>query len=92
MTKRIRKCTLEDLQLLQEVSSETFFETFKKQNSPEHLKVYLERAFNLKQLQSELSKYGKVMRMRLLSMKKWDLFKQVLTLFIWEMRNKSILL
>ena len=34
---------------------ETFNETFKDQNSPENMKAYLERAFNLKQLEKELS-------------------------------------
>ena len=55
MTKHIRKCTFEDLPLLQEVGRETFNETFKDQNSPENMKVYLEEAFNVKQLEMELS-------------------------------------
>jgi diamine N-acetyltransferase len=54
MTINIKKCTLEDLSILQEVSYETFNETFKEQNSPENMKAYLERAFNLKQLEKEL--------------------------------------
>ena len=48
---KIRKCTLEDLGLLQDISVETFNETFKDQNSPENMKAYLERAFNLNQLE-----------------------------------------
>ncbi|KRF09927.1 GNAT family N-acetyltransferase [Paenibacillus sp. Soil787] len=55
MTINIKKCTFEDLGLLQEISVETFKETFKDQNSPENIKAYLERAFNLKQLEKELS-------------------------------------
>nr|WP_150959465.1 GNAT family N-acetyltransferase [Aneurinibacillus sp. XH2] len=55
MTITIKKCTLEDLRKLQEISYETFNETFKHQNSPENMKAYLERAFNLKQLEKELS-------------------------------------
>lgn len=55
MTINIKKCTFEDLGLLQEISVETFNETFKNQNSPEHMKAYLEKAFNLKQLEKELS-------------------------------------
>jgi len=55
MTKNIIKCTLEDLLKLQEISYETFNETFKHQNSPEIITAYLERAFNLKQLEKELS-------------------------------------
>ncbi len=55
MTINIRQCTFEDLYKLQELSSETFNETFKHQNSPENMNAYLEKAFNLKQLEKELS-------------------------------------
>lgn len=55
MTITIKKCTQIDLHKLQELSIETFKETFKDQNSPEHLSAYLERAFNLGQLEQELS-------------------------------------
>lgn len=55
MTIIIKKCTLEDLSLLQEISIETFNETFNHQNSPENMKAYLEKAFNLEQLDKELS-------------------------------------
>lgn len=55
MTIRMKKCTLEDLQALQEISIETFNATFKDQNSPENMKSYLESAFTLKQLEKELS-------------------------------------
>lgn len=55
MTINIKKCTLEDLHTLQEISYETFNETFKDQNSPENMIAYLERAFNLNQLEKELS-------------------------------------
>lgn len=55
MTIRTKKCTVEDLQALQEISIETFNATFKDQNSPENMKSYLERAFNLEQLENELS-------------------------------------
>ncbi|WP_332631293.1 GNAT family N-acetyltransferase [Halalkalibacter flavus] len=51
----IKKCNREDLQILQEISIETFNETFKDQNSPENMKAYLEKAFNSKQLDNELS-------------------------------------
>ncbi|MDW7618230.1 GNAT family N-acetyltransferase, partial [Peribacillus simplex] len=40
---------------LQEISYETFNETFKHQNTPENMNAYLERAFNFKQLEKELS-------------------------------------
>lgn len=55
MTINIKKCTLEDSRTLQEVSYETFDETFKDQNSPENIKAYLDRAFNIKQLKNELT-------------------------------------
>ncbi|QGH35828.1 GNAT family N-acetyltransferase [Gracilibacillus salitolerans] len=55
MTIMIKKCTLEDLHILQEISYETFNETFKHQNSPENMNAYLEKAFNLKQLEKELA-------------------------------------
>ncbi|CAH0210669.1 GNAT family N-acetyltransferase [Peribacillus simplex] len=55
MTINIKKCTLEDSRKLQEISYETFNETFKHQNSPENMNAYLEKAFNLKQLEKELS-------------------------------------
>lgn len=55
MTITIKECTTEDLHKLQEISYETFNETFKHQNSPENMNAYLERVFNLKQLEKELS-------------------------------------
>ncbi|MGG0184957.1 GNAT family N-acetyltransferase [Bacillus rhizoplanae] len=55
MTINIKKCTLEDSRKLQEISYETFNEAFKHQNSSENMNAYLERAFNLKQLEKELS-------------------------------------
>ena len=55
MTINIKKCNVEDLPKLLEISYETFNETFKNQNSPENIKAYIERAFNLKQLEKELS-------------------------------------
>ncbi|WP_423408962.1 GNAT family N-acetyltransferase [Heyndrickxia sp. MSNUG] len=55
MTIYINKCTLEDSCKLQEISYETFNETFKEQNTPENMNAYLEKAFNLKQLEKEIS-------------------------------------
>ncbi|KQL18190.1 GNAT family N-acetyltransferase [Cytobacillus solani] len=55
MTINIKKCALEDSRQLQEISYETFNETFKHQNSPENMNAYLEKAFNLKQLEKELA-------------------------------------
>lgn len=55
MTMNIKKCTLEDSREIQEISVQTFTETFKEQNSPEHLNAYLESAYNLDQLEQELA-------------------------------------
>jgi len=55
MIMTIKECMLEDLRELQKISVETFTETFKDQNSLEHLNAYLERAYNLDQLEQELA-------------------------------------
>ncbi|MDD9148825.1 GNAT family N-acetyltransferase [Sporolactobacillus sp. CQH2019] len=55
MAVKIKKCTFEDLLILQRMSHETFNETFVHQNSPENINAYLEKAFNLKRLGKELS-------------------------------------
>lgn len=55
MTINIKQCTLEDLHSLQQISYETFNETFKDQNSHHNMKAYLEKAFNLQQLEKELT-------------------------------------
>ncbi|MDR7071047.1 GNAT family N-acetyltransferase [Fictibacillus barbaricus] len=55
MAINIKKCSIEDTHKLQEISCETFYETFKHQNSPENMNAYLEKAFNLNQLEKELS-------------------------------------
>ena len=45
---------MEDVNMLQEISYETFNETFKNQNSPENMTSYLEKAFRIEQLKTEL--------------------------------------
>lgn len=55
MTVTIKTCTLEDAKKLRAVSWETFYETFKSKNSPEQLQAYLEKAFELKQVEKELA-------------------------------------
>ena len=55
MTVNIKKCSREDLQRLQDISIETFYDTFKDSNSPENMKAYLDKAFTSKQLETELS-------------------------------------
>ncbi|WP_124222607.1 GNAT family N-acetyltransferase [Aquisalibacillus elongatus] len=55
MSIYMKKCTLDDLYELQDISRETFYETFKDQNSEENMKAYLDKAFHLGELQKELS-------------------------------------
>lgn len=45
---------MEDVHTLQEISYETFKETFEDQNSPENMRAYLDKAFSLKQVEKEL--------------------------------------
>ncbi|WP_026688919.1 GNAT family N-acetyltransferase [Alteribacter aurantiacus] len=54
MTVNVKVCTHKDLHKLQEISHETFYETFKDQNTPEMMSAYLEKAFNLNQVEKEL--------------------------------------
>lgn len=51
----IKACTLEDVDTLRDISIETFTETFEAENDPAHLEAYLERAYNVPQLKTELS-------------------------------------
>ncbi|GIP59494.1 GNAT family N-acetyltransferase [Paenibacillus sp. FSL W8-0186] len=55
MNIEIKRCNHEDLRNLQAIGVETFHDTFKHQNSSENMKAYLDKAFNLKQLEKELS-------------------------------------
>ncbi|WP_409369145.1 GNAT family N-acetyltransferase [Lysinibacillus sp. 38-6] len=55
MTVTITKCHMENVQVLQEISIETFHDTFSNQNSPDNMKAYMDRAFTIKQLESELA-------------------------------------
>lgn len=55
MATNIRRCTVEDLQLLQEISIDTYNETYSHLHTPENINDYLDKAFNLDQLMNELS-------------------------------------
>ncbi|GAA0358969.1 GNAT family N-acetyltransferase [Bacillus horti] len=55
MTVNLKRCTIEDMLILQKISIETFNETFKQQNSAENMAAYLEKAFNVKQLEKEIN-------------------------------------
>ncbi|WP_414842091.1 GNAT family N-acetyltransferase [Enterococcus saccharolyticus] len=54
MSLRLEKCTVNDLKTLQEISFETFNDTFAKQNSPENMNAYLDNAYTDEKLTTEL--------------------------------------
>lgn len=54
MTLSIKKCTLEDLNSLRQISIDTFFQTFSNSNTAENMKAYLENAYNEDKLSKEL--------------------------------------
>ena len=54
MNMAIKKCNLDDLPQLQSISVETFSETFKNSNSPDHLHASLKTAYNLPKLEQEM--------------------------------------
>ncbi|MFD1067929.1 GNAT family N-acetyltransferase [Oceanobacillus locisalsi] len=55
MTMNIKTCNQDDLQALQEISVETFTETFQEQNTSENMQAYLESAYTLDKLQKEMA-------------------------------------
>ncbi len=50
----MRKCTKDDLNIIQQISKQTFFETFHEDNDPETMETYLSEAFTLDKLRKEL--------------------------------------
>ncbi len=55
MNIRIRPCSINDLDKLQNIGYETFNETFRMMNTQETMDMYLQEAFNKKLLLSELN-------------------------------------
>ncbi len=55
MKIELTSCTLEHIYYLQEISRETFEDTFASQNTLENMAAYMDRAFRLEQLSTELS-------------------------------------
>lgn len=51
----IRKTTLNDIKLLQDIGRKTFFETFSESNSEENMRKYLEDGFSIEKLTEELN-------------------------------------
>ena len=50
----IRVATMEDVDVLCEISAKTFVETYGEQNTPENLQKYLKERFNTKQISAEI--------------------------------------
>lgn len=55
MTPIIILCTINDLEILQKISIETFTDTFAADNDPKDLQDFLDTAYSLPQLTSELN-------------------------------------
>lgn len=51
----LRKVTLDDIDQLQKIGRQTFFETFAESNSEENMKEYLDNGFSAEKLHSELT-------------------------------------
>lgn len=51
----INKASFEDLEILQSLGKQTFYETFAKDNSEEAMQKYLEESFNIEKIKSELN-------------------------------------
>jgi ribosomal protein S18 acetylase RimI-like enzyme len=51
----IRRVTLNDIDQLQKISRQTFYETFSAGNTEENMKKYLEEGFSLEKLTAELN-------------------------------------
>ncbi|ASK63983.1 GNAT family N-acetyltransferase [Virgibacillus phasianinus] len=54
MSVVINECTFEDIKTLQEISYNTFNETFSHMNKQENIRAYLENAFNTNKLEEEI--------------------------------------
>ncbi|MER1990232.1 MAG: GNAT family N-acetyltransferase [Solibacillus isronensis] len=54
MNIQLKQCTIENLEALQTISRDTFYETFHEQNSEESMTAYLKTAFSAKKLTAEL--------------------------------------
>jgi GNAT superfamily N-acetyltransferase len=51
----LRYPAIDDAEPLMELAKRTYYDTFAALNTPENMQAYLESAFNLRQIQSELS-------------------------------------
>lgn len=51
----IKKATIKDIEQLQKIGRQTFFETFSAGNTEKNMKEYLEKGFSIEKLTAELS-------------------------------------
>ena len=51
----LKKCTVDDLDILRELSIRTYYETFSHLNTPENMAAYLGEAFHAEKLKKELA-------------------------------------
>lgn len=54
MSIMIKKCTIEDLKALKDISIQTFDDTFRAKNKPENVDAYLKNTFQVSLLEKEL--------------------------------------
>ena len=52
---KIKKATIFDLETIQEISKQTFIETFAEVNTPENMDNYIQKNFNKEQIASEIN-------------------------------------
>ena len=50
----IKKVTINDIDQLQKIGRQTFFESFSERNTEENMKMYMEESFSLEKLSAEL--------------------------------------
>lgn len=55
MSVVINECTHEDISILQQISRDTFYETFAHMNSEDNMKDYLENSLSIEKLEEEIS-------------------------------------
>ena len=55
MEKYLKKCTMDDFEILRELSIKTYYETFAHLNTPEDMQAYLDEAFEINKFRGELN-------------------------------------
>jgi hypothetical protein len=65
----IKKATISDLEIIQEISKQTFIETFEEVNTPENMENYVRENFNSVQVASEINNPESVFYLAILDSK-----------------------